>query len=85
MTIKEKLITLGLSPHQTIEVTLLLCEAFTHGAVFVDNMAGSNLNAAILADAAEKVLDMECIEILAPVDVAKFSAVFGVDLTNEIP
>lgn len=85
MTIKEKLITLGLSPHQTIEVTLLLCEAFTHGAVFVDNMAGSNLNADILADKAQTVLDMECIEIPHPVDVSKFSAVFGVDLSNDLP
>ena len=89
MTIREKITSLGLSPQQTIEVTLLLLEASTIGAARMAAEFAPNVNQDILA-ARSSIHAMQLLNHphhLAPMPPsdASFSAVFGIDLTNEIP
>lgn len=85
MTIKEKLTTLGLSPSQTMEITLLLTEAYTAGAYDIANMTSLEPHPAIVADMAMKVLNVDHVPNPGVTDITKFSAVFGYDFSNDLP
>ena len=85
MTIKEKLMSLGLGPNQSAEILYLLTQAYVNGFIHSADMAGSEFNHAIVADLGLKVGDCPYTDFGGVPDLKNFSKVYGVDLTNDIP
>ena len=85
MTIREKLLTIGLNPKQTVDVTLLLTESFVIGAAFTDTMSSASISRDIIVTNAMRILDHPHLKPPMPLNYEVFSMVFGIDLTNELP
>lgn len=85
MTIKEKLLSMGLGPKQTAEILLLLSESYTNGFCDAAIMAGSEISSDIVANMAIRAVDKEHSPFQHEINLNNFSQVFGVDLTNDIP
>jgi hypothetical protein len=81
MTIREKLLTIGLNPKQTVDVTLLLTESFVIGAA----MSSASISRDIIITNAMRILDHPHLKPPMPLNYEVFSMVFGIDLTNELP
>lgn len=89
MTIREKITTLGLSPQQTIEITLLLMEShtigFAQGCKTVKPDVKPDGLAFVSAELAFKVLDNTHEPAPAAPNIGVASAVFGYDFSNDLP
>lgn len=89
MTIKEKITSLGLSPAQTIEITLLIMECHTIGFAQGCKTVCPDVNpdglAFVSAEMAFKVLEHDHQPAPTAPNIGVASAVFGYDFSNDLP